>query len=168
MYDGMFQVFSYTRNGIFLVPIFLMIGVWFAKVERENTVQNDSYWEMSEPKRWNRKRAGLGLLISLVLMTVEGFALHAADWQRHDSMYVMLPIVMDLCQTTGTIKKTAQPVDVDLYFTSGGNRGSACIAGQSGKRNCRKQSAELCGSSNWNLYHIHLWNVCYAPDLTWI
>ena len=35
MYDGMFQVFSYTRNGIFLVPIFLMIGVWFAKVERE-------------------------------------------------------------------------------------------------------------------------------------
>ena len=94
MYDGMFQVFSYTRNGIFLVPIFLMIGVWFAKVERENTVQNDSYWEMSEPKRWNRKRAGLGLLISLVLMTVEGFALHAADWQRHDSMYVMLPIVM--------------------------------------------------------------------------
>ena len=71
-----------------------MIGVWFAKVERENTVQNDSYWEMSEPKRWNRKRAGLGLLISLVLMTVEGFALHAADWQRHDSMYVMLPIVM--------------------------------------------------------------------------
>ena len=94
MYDGMFQVFSYTKNGIFLVPIFLMIGVWFAKVERENTVQNDSYWEMSEPKRWNRKRAGLGLLISLVLMTVEGFALHAADWQRHDSMYVMLPIVM--------------------------------------------------------------------------
>lgn len=71
-----------------------MIGVWFAKVERENAVQNDSYWEMSEPKRWNRKRAGLGLLISLVLMTVEGFALHAADWQRHDSMYVMLPIVM--------------------------------------------------------------------------
>ena len=73
MYDGMFQVFSYTRNGIFLVPILLMIGVWFAKVERENTVQNDSYWEMSEPKRWNRKRAGLGLLISLVLMTVEIF-----------------------------------------------------------------------------------------------
>ena len=55
-----------------------------------------------------------------------------------------------------------------LIFTSGGNRGSACIAGQSGKRNCRKQSAELCGSSNWNLYHIHLWNVCYAPDLTGI
>lgn len=174
MYDGMFQVFSYTRNGIFLVPIFLMIGVWFAKVERENTVQNDSYWEMSEPKRWNRKRAGLGLLISLVLMTVEGFALHAADWQRHDSMYVMLPIVMIflyiwICaKPQEPIKKTAQPVDVDLYFTSGGNRGSACIAGQSGKRNCRKQSAELCGSSNWNLYHIHLWNVCYAPDLTWI
>lgn len=94
MYDGMFQVFSYTRNGIFLVPIFLMIGVWFAKVEQENTAQNDIYWDASEAKQWNRKRAGLGLLISLALMTVEGFALHAADWQRHDSMYVMLPIVM--------------------------------------------------------------------------
>lgn len=94
MYDGMFQVFSYTRNGIFLVPIFLMIGVWFAKVEQENTAQNDIYWDASEAKQWNRKRAGLGLLISLALMTVEGFALHAADWQRHDSMYVMLPMVM--------------------------------------------------------------------------
>ena len=113
-----------------------MIGVWFAKVERENTVQNDSYWEMSEPKRWNRKRAGLGLLISLVLMTVEGFALHAADWQRHDSMYVMLPIVMIflyiwICAKPQEPSKNCAPVDVDLYFTSGGNRGSACIAGQS-------------------------------------
>lgn len=94
MYDGMFQVFSYTRNGIFLVPIFLMIGVWFAKVEQENRAQNDIYRDASEPKRWNRKRAGLGLLISLALMTAEGFALHAADWQKNDSMYVMLPIVM--------------------------------------------------------------------------
>lgn len=94
IYDGMFHVFSYTRNGIFLVPIFLMIGVWFAKAEQENTAQCDIYWESSEPKRWNRKRAGVGLIISLALMTVEGFALHAADWQRHDSMYVMLPVVM--------------------------------------------------------------------------
>ena len=94
MYDGMFHVFSYTRNGIFLVPIFLMIGVWFARAEQENAVQCDIYWESSEPKRWNRKRAGVGLLISLAFMTVEGFALHTADWQRHDSMYVMLPIVM--------------------------------------------------------------------------
>ena len=94
MYNGMFQVFFYTRNGIFLVPIFLMIGVWFAKVEEENTAQNNIYWEPESTKCWNRKRAGIGLLISLILMTVEGFALHFADWQRHDSMYVMLPIVM--------------------------------------------------------------------------
>ena len=48
----------------------------------------DELVDASEPKRWNRKRAGLGLLISLALMTAEGFALHATDWQRHDSMYV--------------------------------------------------------------------------------
>ena len=63
----------------------------------------DELVDASEPKRWNRKRAGLGLLISLALMTAEGFALHAADWQRHDSMHVMLPLVDRICMDQALI-----------------------------------------------------------------
>ena len=35
-----------------------------------------------------------GLLLSFILMTVEGFVLHVNGMQRHDSMYVFLPAVM--------------------------------------------------------------------------
>ena len=98
LYDGMFQVFSYTRNGIFLAPLFLMLGVWIARVEARITAQDMGkhlYETQLHPVYiWNRRRAGTGLLISLALMTVEGFILHKVQWQRHDSMYVMLPFVM--------------------------------------------------------------------------
>lgn len=98
LYDGMFQIFSYTRNGIFLAPLFLMLGVWIARVEARITAQEMGkhlYETQLHPVYiWNRRRAGTGLLISLALMTVEGFILHKVQWQRHDSMYVMLPFVM--------------------------------------------------------------------------
>ena len=98
LYDGIFHVFSYTRNGIFLAPLFLMLGVWIAQVEARITAQEMGrhlYEIQLHPVYiWNRRRAGTGLLISLALMTVEGFILHKVQWQRHDSMYVMLPFVM--------------------------------------------------------------------------
>lgn len=98
LYHGMFQIFSYTRNGIFLAPLFLMLGVWIARVEARITAQEMGkhlYETQLHPVYiWNRRRAGTGLLISLALMTVEGFILHKVQWQRHDSMYVMLPFVM--------------------------------------------------------------------------
>lgn len=98
LYDGMFRIFSYTRNGIFLAPLFLMLGVWIARVEARITVQEMGkhlYETQLHPVYiWNRRRAGIGLLLSLALMTVEGFVLHGVQWQRHDSMYVMLPFVM--------------------------------------------------------------------------
>lgn len=98
LYDGMFRIFSYTRNGIFLAPLFLMLGVWIARVEGRITVQEMGkhlYETQLHPVYiWNRRRAGIGLLLSLALMTVEGFVLHGVQWQRHDSMYVMLPFVM--------------------------------------------------------------------------
>ncbi len=31
VYDTMFSIFSYTRNGIFYAPIFLVMGAMFAK-----------------------------------------------------------------------------------------------------------------------------------------
>ena len=73
-YDVVFQVFSYTRNGLFYVPLFLLLGVAGPRVP-----------------------AGIalpGLLLSLRAMSLEGLWLHRLDVQRHDSMYIFLPLVM--------------------------------------------------------------------------
>lgn len=77
-YTKLFHVFSYTRNGLFFAPAFLVLGAWMA----------------DRSKRCSRKMAWAGLGISFAVMTAEGFLLRAGKWQRHDSMYVMLVPVM--------------------------------------------------------------------------
>lgn len=79
-YDGIFSVFSYTRNGIFMAPIFLLMGAGLAKKPRSSGLP--------------------GFIISFLFMTAEAFTLHHFGWQRHDSMYVMLlPTMFFLYQT---------------------------------------------------------------------
>ena len=73
-YDGVFHVFSYTRNGLFFVPLFLLLGAWGL--------------------RFSRKTSLLGLLFSLGVMSGEALWLREAGIPRHDSMYLMLPVVM--------------------------------------------------------------------------
>lgn len=74
IYNVIFSVFEYTRNGLFYVPIFLYIGYSF----------NSSKIKM-------KKSANIVLLIiSLVLMIIEGMILHHFNIQKHDSMYIML------------------------------------------------------------------------------
>lgn len=73
-YNGIFQVFSYTRNGLLYVPLFLLLG--------------------AAGLRCSAKLALPGLLFSLGAMSLEGLWLHRLDVQRHDSMYFFLPLVM--------------------------------------------------------------------------
>lgn len=78
-YKMMFQVFSYTRNGIFMAPVFLLLGAIMAK------------------KPDVKPRAGFlwaGLTASFLAMTAEAFWLRSLKLQRHDSMYVFLIPVM--------------------------------------------------------------------------
>lgn len=73
-YDAAFQVFSYTRNGFFLAPVFLILGAVLGR-------------------RKNQGRPALSavcLAVSLALMTAEAFLLRHFALQRHDSMYVFL------------------------------------------------------------------------------
>lgn len=79
VYDAMFSVFSYTRNGIFYVPVFLVMGAYI-----KHNIRNAS--------AIGRKRVdnAAGFLISLLLMIVEGMLLHKFNMQRHDSMYIAL------------------------------------------------------------------------------
>lgn len=72
VFDAMFHVFSYTRNGIFYAPVFLAMGAGLSRL------------------RLRRSLAGPGLLLSAALMIAEGLALHSADVQRHDSAYLAL------------------------------------------------------------------------------
>lgn len=79
VYVAMFNIFSYTRNGIFYAPVFLVTGAYIKHIIRDkNTIR--------------RKRVdnAIGFLISLLLMVVEGLVLHTYDMQRHDSMYIAL------------------------------------------------------------------------------
>lgn len=73
-YDVVFRVFSYTRNGLFYVPLFLLLG--------------------AAGLRLPRRAAGFGTLAGLALMTTEAFWLRGLGVQRHDSMYLALPGVM--------------------------------------------------------------------------
>lgn len=84
IYGFLFQISSYTRNGLFLAPLFLVLGAWMAQADRG-------------PKRTeSQKLIFLGLLTALcfALMTGEAFLLRHFELQRHDSMYLMLIPVM--------------------------------------------------------------------------
>lgn len=80
VYDGMFTCFSYTRNGIFMAPLFLLLGRLFREQEKKGK-QNK-----------NKEKELILFLCSLVLMIQEALLLHNTDWQRHDSMYLFLPL----------------------------------------------------------------------------
>ena len=78
VYEGIFTVSSYTRNGIFFAPLFLWMGVLLANGR----------------VRISRKAAGIGLVISLAGMLAEGFLSYQLEWQKHNSMYFLLIPVM--------------------------------------------------------------------------
>lgn len=71
-YQSVFQAVSHTRNGLFYAPLFLLIG--------------------AAGKRFPRRAAWRGFLLSLAAMTAEGFWLRGLGVQRHDSMYLFLPL----------------------------------------------------------------------------
>lgn len=69
-----FYLYTYTRNGLFYTPVFLMMGA----------LLNHS------KKHVSRKVCLWGFLLSMIAMTFEGFTLKLLSLQRHDSMYFAL------------------------------------------------------------------------------
>ena len=96
VYDACFEVFSYTRNGIFYAPIFLVMGALAAKPiggESEAVPRGDTSADgdaRPSVKTGSRAHALIGFCISMALMLAEGMALHGLGAQRHDSMYIAL------------------------------------------------------------------------------
>lgn len=80
-YDGIFACSEYTRNGIFYAPLFLWMGAALRKKEA-GAGRGNSVWQAA------------GLALSAALMAAEGQYTYVNGWQRHNSMYFMLPPVM--------------------------------------------------------------------------
>ena len=76
-YDVLFRISSYTRNGVFYAPIFLLTGALIS-CQRIH-------------KRFDEIMVYLtGTLFSLLCMLGEGYLSYASGWQRHNSMYLFL------------------------------------------------------------------------------
>ena len=105
IYNHMFEMFDYTRNGLFFAPVFFVMGGMIAdKVDRIS-----------------RKKCVVGLSISILLMLAEGMVLHIFDLQRHDSMYfVLLPCMYFLfnllIQLQGQRKERLRTMALAIYI----------------------------------------------------
>lgn len=83
VYEGIFWISTYTRNGIFYAPVFLWMG---AAV-------------FEEKRNGSRGKNLAGFLISLCCMAVEGYLTYENQLQRHNSMYLfLLPAMFFLYQ----------------------------------------------------------------------
>lgn len=72
IYDVIFKICDYTRNGLFLAPIFLCMGYMIKSNKNKNNC--DIYL----------------VFLFFICMIVGGMILHHFDLQRHDSMYIFL------------------------------------------------------------------------------
>lgn len=89
VYEGIFTVFGYTRNGLFFAPLFLVLGVLLG--EEYSGKQRRGQVQVQEG---SGIRPGLGLAIGAAALTAEAFLLKYFELQRHDSMYLALPVCM--------------------------------------------------------------------------
>lgn len=81
-YDAMFHIFSYTRNGLFFAPLFLVLGIWAG--QSNHLIPSSRTFTPSV----------LRFIFFFCAMTVEAFTLRHFGLQRHDSMYLFLVPVM--------------------------------------------------------------------------
>lgn len=73
----LFQYMDYTRNGFFFAPLFVMIGSLIHEQKKQFTLQGNIFM----------------LIMTLIMMGSEAWILHIFKIPRHDSMYIMLPLV---------------------------------------------------------------------------
>lgn len=78
VYQEIFRISSYTRNGIFYAPVFLFLGVLAAAGKCQCSAGAER----------------TGQILSTGLMLAESYVTDLLGWQRHSSMYAALPLVM--------------------------------------------------------------------------
>lgn len=118
IYNRLFNIFSYTRNGLFFAPLFLLMGVWVDRlhIRARHKRSQAAIRSAAESRTFssalclNVKMCAAGLIISFCAMTAEAFALHLNNIQRHDSMYIMLiPVMFFLYMTLLNLRMPQKP-----------------------------------------------------------
>lgn len=89
LYGRMFQISSYTRNGIFYAPLFLLMGMLLAKAAKGRSLPENG----QSGKGYGRRKCAIGFLAALLIMLLESCMTDHFDLQRHNSMYLALPAV---------------------------------------------------------------------------
>lgn len=87
VYGFFFQISSYTRNGLFFAPLFLVLGAWMGAADRPAGEEAARRRPADQQKLLFL--GGMALL-SFAIMTAEAFLLRHFELQRHDSMYLAL------------------------------------------------------------------------------
>ncbi|OCN04399.1 hypothetical protein A4S06_11305 [Erysipelotrichaceae bacterium MTC7] len=98
-YDIIFQVFDTTRNGLFMAPVFFVLGALLAKQSRQHKIKA-SYFD---------------ILICFVTFVTEGLLVYKLQWIRSDinnTMYLSL-LPFSYCLFRFLIAKT-KPRNVQL------------------------------------------------------
>ena len=109
IYQSMFELFDYTRNGLFYAPIFFVMGAGFADAHLKRRFGTSKGEEADTAGAFVSKPVSILLLIIFTtLMLGEGLLLRVASGTptnpfytalRHDSMYLfLLPVMFFLFQ----------------------------------------------------------------------
>ena len=77
VYNALFALMGYTRNGLFFAPMFMLLGA-----RLRDARQSGVGFEL------------MGFVAAFALMLAEALFARGQGWQRHDSMYIFLPFVM--------------------------------------------------------------------------
>lgn len=123
-YDILFGISSYTRNGIFYAPVFLLLGLFLRQYK----------------KKFSLSLLAFCFFLSMVGMLAEGYITFVSDLQRHNSMYLfLLPCMFFLFQLLlkipGKSSKTLRNASLLIYILHPiciiGVRGIAKVTGLS-------------------------------------
>lgn len=105
IYNFLFKIMDYTRNGLFFAPVYLFLGAWIAYSKHKIKTQISV----------------IGLIISNALLLTEGLLLRGFNVQRHDSMYIMLLpcmyfLFLILLQCNGNSIKELRILSMVIYI----------------------------------------------------
>jgi serine/alanine racemase len=114
IYSLLFQLFDYTRNGIFFAPVFLCLGILVKKKYVEDHEKNIGNSHIL-------RKAVIGFTLSMLLFIVEGLYLHFNFESRHDSMFLFLIpsmyyLFLLLLSIKFTANKSLRPISMVIYI----------------------------------------------------
>ena len=99
-YEALFQIMGYTRNGIFLAPLFLLLGAYMKEPKADKRRRTGRVSGDADGKTLTAAgvpmtlTAGVPMALTAGILMAEAFLVFRLGLARHDSMYLSLPAAM--------------------------------------------------------------------------